>query len=165
MPTERDQLIRWLNDAYMMELAIAENLSGHATRARDFPDWHDRLQEHLEETRNHANLIRSSIERLGGSVSTAQAIVGEILGRFQGLSSMIYKDELIKIVLADYAVEQFEIACYESLIVAAAQAAQPEIVAICDAILDEEMEMADWLRTQIPSITAAFLLREPASAS
>ena len=165
MPTERDQLIRWLNDAYMMELAIEENLSKHAARAQDFPDWHDRLREHIEETRNHANLVRSCIERLGSPVSTPQAMVGEILGRLQGLSTVIYKDELIKIVLADYAVEHFEIACYESLIIAAAQAAQPEIVAICDAILDEEMEMADWLRTQIPNITATFLLSEPAIAS
>jgi ferritin-like metal-binding protein YciE len=165
MLTERDQLIRWLNDAYTMELAIEESLSKHAAHAEDCPDWHDRLQEHLEETRNHANLVRRCIERLGGSVSTSRAVIGEILGRLRGLSTVIYKDELIKTVLADYAVEHFEIACYESLIVAAAQAAQPEIVAICDEILAEEMEMADWLRTQIPSITAAFLLREPATAS
>jgi|SRR3954468_1587702 ferritin-like metal-binding protein YciE len=163
MATEHDELIRWLNDAFMMELAVEENLAKHAARAEGFPDFSLRLQEHIEETRDHANAIRSCIERLGGTVSTTKTIIGEIAGRVQGLSTAMYRDESVKNVLTDYAMEHFEIACYESLIVAAAQAAQPEVIAICEEILEEETEMADWLRTQIPSVTAAFLVRESAA--
>jgi len=160
MATEHEELIRWLNDAYMLELALEENLLKHANAANDFPDWRERIQQHVEETREHANAVRSCIERLGGSVSTSKAVIGEVAGRIQGLSTMMYKDEQVKNVLFDYAMEHFEIACYESLIAAAEQAGQPEVAQICEEILDDEETMADWLRAQIPLVTAAHLERE-----
>ena len=160
MATEHEELIRWLNDAYMLELALEENLIKHAPSAQEFPDWRERIQQHVEETREHANAMRSCIERLGGTVSTTKALIGELAGRIQGLSTIMYKDEQVKNVLADYAMEHFEIACYESLITAAEQAGQPEVAQICEEILDEEEAMADWLRAQIPLVTTAHLERE-----
>jgi ferritin-like metal-binding protein YciE len=162
MATEHQELIRWLNDAYMMELAIEENLSRHRAAAADFPQWRERLQQHVEQTRDHANAVRSCIERFGGTVSTSKTLVGELAGRVQGLSTAMYKDELVKNILADYAMEHFEIACYESLITAAEQAGQSQVATICEQILEEEEDMAEWLRSQIPVITSAFLLREAA---
>ena len=151
---ERNQpLISWLNDAYAMERSIIQVLENHAGDAKDHPDMQARLQQHLEETRRHAEQVKSCIERLGGSTSAIKTGMATVMGTVQGMSTALARDELVKNALHDYATEYFEMASYKSLIAAAQDIGDLETVNVCQQILQDEESIATFLDQQLPMIT------------
>jgi ferritin-like metal-binding protein YciE len=68
----------------------------------------------------------------------------------QSISTGMFTDELMKNALADYASEQFEVACYNALVTAAEELDEIEVAGLCRANLVEDQAMADWLDEQIP---------------
>jgi ferritin-like metal-binding protein YciE len=148
----RETLLSWLNDAYAMEKGLVQVLENHANDVKDRPDMYQRIAQHLEQTRMHAERVRECVERLGGSTSTMKTAMGAISGFFQGRSTGAAPDELVKNALADYAAEHFEIASYRALIAAARSLGENEVLRICEGILREEEEMARWLEHQLPMI-------------
>lgn len=155
--TQLQQLTTWLNDAYSMEESLAKVLESHAKDAADYPEMSRRIAEHLEETRAHAVRVAECLAILGQKPSTIKAAVGNMMGIMQGASTRMFRDELVKNVLADYAAEYFEIACYTSLIAGAESAGYSSIAEICRGILLDEEAMAAWLETQISVVTEAAL--------
>jgi len=153
----QETVIAWLNDAHALELNLTQVLEHRVEDTKDHPQMQARIQQHLEQTRRHAELVKGCIERLGGSTSAIKSGMGKIGGFFQGVSTGMAKDEIVKNALADYASEQFEIASYTSLIAAAQALGDREMAAICQQILRDEEEMAGWLQQQIPTITQEFL--------
>lgn len=147
-----ETLIAWLNDAQAMEHSLIQVLENHAKDAKDHPHVQARIQEHVEQTRHHADLVKGCIEHLGGTASAVKSGMGTVMGVVQGMSTALAKDELVKNALADYASEHFEIASYQALIVAARQAGDERTAGVCQDILHEEEEMARWLEQQLPSI-------------
>ena len=65
-------VIGWLNDAYAMELSIVQVLQNHARDAKNHPEMQARIEQHLDETRRHADLVKGCIDRLGGSTSAVK---------------------------------------------------------------------------------------------
>lgn len=159
-----DQLTTWLNDAYSMEQSLAQALENHAKDAEDFPEIQRHLEQHIDETRRHADRVKYCLSLLGETPSTAKSVIGNVSGMLHGASTGMYSDELVKNALADFASENFEIACYRSLIAAAQEVNRPEIADVCREILQDEEAMAEWLETQIPQITQTFLRLEKAKA-
>ena len=151
--TAKEQLATWLNSAHGTEVSLIKVLENHAKDARDIPMMHMRLEQHLEETRRHAKMVENCLSLLGEKPSTTKSILGNLTGMVQGASTGMFKDELIKNCLSDYAAEHFEIACYRSLVVAAEDLGEREIAALCREILGEEEAMAQWLADQIPETT------------
>lgn len=160
-PTE--QLITWLNSAYSMEMDLIQVLENHANDAKDLPDIRQRDEEHLEETRGHAERVKDCLDLLGEKPSMIKSAIGTIMGTVHGVSTGMFRDEIVKNCLADYAAEHFEIACYRSLIAAAEELDQPEIARICSEILEEEEAMAGWIEEQIPFVTRIILQQEAVS--
>lgn len=150
---EKDVVISWLNDAYGMEKALIQILEHQVKDAKDYPEVQNRLQQHLDETRSHAELVQSSIERLGGHTSTIKSGISSLFGQMQAVSTGPARDELVKNSLADFAAENFEIASYRSLIVAATELNDQETVTVCRQILRDEEAMAEWLNRNIPVLT------------
>lgn len=163
MATKHDDLISWLNDAYSMELSMDEVLQNHAKDARDFPQMEARLRQHIDETREHAEKVKSCIESLGGSVSTSKAVLGDLMGRMKAVSTGMYSDEMVKNALSEYMTEHFEIASYKSLIAAADELGEPRVSMICREILSDEERMAQWVEEQIPSVTRQYLATHAAA--
>ena len=157
-----EQLIAWLNSAYSMEQSQAQVLESHARDAKDFSWIRERDEQHLAETRRHAERVKECLDLLGSKPSTLKSAIGNVTGLFQGASSSMFKDELVKNFLSDYAAEHFEIACYTSLIAAAEELGQPQIAAICRDILRDEEAMAQWLKDNIPQVTRLFLQQQKA---
>jgi ferritin-like metal-binding protein YciE len=159
MKTMADQntVTSWLNDAHALELNLVQVLEHRVNDTKDYPQIQSRIQQHLEQTRRHAELVKGCIERLGGSTSAVKSAMGQVSGLFQGISTGLAKDEIVKNALADYASEQFEIASYTSLIAAAQTIGDQQTAAVCRQILHDEEEMARWLQQQIPLITQEFL--------
>jgi ferritin-like metal-binding protein YciE len=75
----------------------------------------------------------------------------------QGPSTGMFRDELMKNALMDYAAEHLEIASYRALIAAAEELGHRDIAVICRSILAEEEAMAEWLAEQVPVITRLML--------
>jgi ferritin-like metal-binding protein YciE len=147
------QLIAWLNDAYMMERSVEENLLKHVMDFREFPEWRDRLQVHVEETADHAAQVRKCIEELGATPSVTKSLAGEWVGRIQGLAMGMFPDKTVKHGLAEYATEHLEIACYTALVAGAEEAGQSHVAEACREILAQEEAMASWIIERLPILT------------
>lgn len=145
-------LLAWLNDAYAMERSLIPTLKNHIHDSRDYPSLRARLERHLEETRNHADLVRDRIEQLGGHVSTLKSGLGAVMGTVQGVVTTPAKDEIVKNVLADSAAERLEIASYRGIITAAEEIGDTETAQTCRQILRDEESMSEWLEQQLPAV-------------
>lgn len=154
-----DQIITWLRDAHAMEQSMERVLQRHAADAAEFPQLRERLETHLEETRNHAIRVRQCLEALDAQPSTMKSMAAGWMGAMEGMSTAMFQDNLVKNVIADHAMEHFEIACYSSLFAAAEEANLDDIVGTMSEILVEEEAMAEWLREQILGVTQAHLER------
>lgn len=150
--TEKDLLISWLNDAHGMENALIQVLEHQVKDARDFPHVQAKLEQHLDQTRRHAELVKGCVEALGGKTSTLKAGMATLFGQFQAVSTGAAKDEMVKNALADYAAENFEIASYTALIRAAEDLNEQQTVAVCQQIRQEEEEMASWILQNLPTL-------------
>jgi ferritin-like metal-binding protein YciE len=161
----KDLFVSWLKDAYSMEQSIAQVLENHVKDAKDHPQLQARLQQHLEQTRHHAELDKACLERLGESPSTLKSTMANVMGTFQGMSTGMAKDELVKNAIADYSTEYFEIASYQALIAAAQDLGQPECVLTFQQILREEEAMVSWLQEQLPMLVQETLQQRGSSTS
>ena len=160
---QQDLVLAWLNDAHAMELAIVQVLENHAKDAAEYPSLQTRLQEHLEQTRGHAEAVKGCVERLGGDTSALKTGMATVMGTVQGMTTELAKDEVVKNALHDYGTEHFEIACYTSLLAAAESLGDQETVRVCREILRDEEAMATFLLGQIPMATLAQLRQEAAA--
>jgi ferritin-like metal-binding protein YciE len=156
------QFIAWLNDAYSMESALGKVLQNHARDAQDLPEVEKKINLHITETHRHAELIKQCLAILGETPSMMKTVIGAVMGTVQGTATGPFRDEIIKNFISDYAAEHLEMACYRSLIAAAEELEQPEIVRICGEILGEEKAMAAWLEDRIPEMTRMALLQAAA---
>jgi ferritin-like metal-binding protein YciE len=163
--SHQDLVVAWLNDAHAMELGIAQVLERHAASAADHPQIQAGLQKHLEETRQHAELVKGCVERLDGDTSAIKSGMASVMGAVQGMTTKVASDELLKNALHDYGTEHFEIACYTSLIAAAEATGDRETEKVAQQILREEQAMADNLAQQIPLLTSEMLARESSVAT
>ena len=146
-------LVAWLKDAHAMEQGITQALEAQVSLAEDHPTIQSGIQQHLEATRRHAEIVRGSLEQLGESPSGVKGAMATAGSMVQGLMQSAAKDDLVKAALNDYATEHMEIASYRSLIVAANDLGHPEIAEACQGILQDEEQMARWLEEQIPVVT------------
>ncbi|HET9211661.1 MAG TPA: ferritin-like domain-containing protein [Thermoanaerobaculia bacterium] len=153
----RETLIGWLNDAYAMEKGLVQVLENHANDVKDRPEMYRKIAQHLEQTKMHAERVRECVERLGGSVSTVKTAMGAVSGFFQGRSTGASPDELVKNALSDYAAEHFEIASYRALITAARLLGENQVVQVCETILRDEQDMANWLEQSLPNVVQEYL--------
>lgn len=140
-----------------METGALPTLRDHAETAKDYAEMQSKLLQHADTSRRHAELIEGCIERLGGRPSALKEAVGSALGKVTGLANLPAKDTVVKNALGDYAAENFEIACYTSLIAAAEGVVDQETADVCRQILHEEEEMSSWLEAYIPTLTQTFL--------
>ncbi|TMD42268.1 MAG: ferritin-like domain-containing protein [Chloroflexi bacterium] len=157
--TGKDLVIAWLNDAHGMENALVQILEHQIKDAKDYPQVQAKLQQHLEQTRRHAELVKGCVENLGGKTSTMKTGMATLFGQMQALSTGAAKDEMVKNALADYAAENFEVASYTALVRAAQELGDLQTARVCQQILQEDEEMALWLRQNLPTLVQQTLLQ------
>jgi|SRR5690606_7178942 len=155
-----ETVLDWLRDAHAMEQQAEIMLTATAERLRNYPELKARIEQHVEETRRQAKLVRSCIERLGGDTSTVKDTAARMMAMAQGLSGMFVSDEVVKASLASYTFEHMEIASYRALAAAADACGDAETKRICEEILPQEEAMADWLSQQMPATVKKFLARQ-----
>jgi ferritin-like metal-binding protein YciE len=148
----RDVLIKWLRDAHAMEKSLITVLEGHAKDSRAYPDISDRIQQHIEETKNHAEVVEDCLQSLGENISGLKETMAKMGGVVQGVTIGGAKDNLVKSAIADFAAEQYEIAAYSALIELANELDEPGIATSLEQNLHEEEDMAAWLEEGLPTV-------------
>lgn len=151
------QLINWLRDAHAMERSVAAALERHAADAREYPELQDQLERHLQETREHARRIEGCLEQLNATPSTVKDVAANFVGAVQGMAGALFRDDVLKNLLSEYAMEHFGIASYSALVAAAEDAGLIDIAHTCSELLREETRMALWIEEQIPKLTRRHL--------
>lgn len=154
---QRTTYMAWLNDARAMELALIPMLEKQIQLAEDNPEMLSVLEAHLEETRGHAKLVESCIERHQGDISESKEFLGKFTSAMGGMGMSMSDDAIVKHMLNSYAAEHLEIASYTSLHAAAEMLGDKATMKICDDILEDEIRMAEWVEEQIPAVTAEHL--------
>lgn len=148
-----DLLVRWLNDAYAMEHQLIPVLENHANDlVSSDPSSAQRIRQHIDETRRHAERLDACLRSLGTTPSTTKSTLASVMGSAQAISTGMFRDEAVKNALTDYSAEQFEVACYKALAIAAREQGQSEVARACEENMREDQAMADWLDQQLPSV-------------
>jgi ferritin-like metal-binding protein YciE len=151
-PRATDQLIAWLDDAYAMETGMVSILQNHAAHfGSALPTSARRLQLHIVETQQHADRVRECLRLLDARPSGVKSSLSSMIGAVEGAATAVFRDQLVKDALADYAAEQFEVGCYTALVGAATALGYPNVAKLCRQNLDEDQAMATWLLQQIPA--------------
>src|SRR3954469_10718455 len=82
-----EEIIDWLKDAYGMERAMETSLQKHASNADLSPKVRNRANTHLQETRRHAEDVRTILEGLGEDVSVLKTSMGIFAEASKGIAS------------------------------------------------------------------------------
>src|SRR6187402_622102 len=131
--TKREQFIQWLGDAHAMEVGIVTTLEKHIADAKGLPKVRAALTKHLRETKRHASEMKKALASLGGSRPILKEGVSKLANLAAGLVTTVPRDTIVKNAIADFAMEHFEMACYNSLIQTATALGEPKIAATCKA--------------------------------
>lgn len=166
-----DKFVLYLNSSLAMENAALERIQ-RRTQQTVLEDVRQRLQLHLEETKQHQDRLRQLITKIGGAHSLPTQEKGELpVARppesIRNImhSSMSSAEQEVMQSVEDTIVENAEITGYNLLIEMA------EKINIGDAIpslrqsLNEEEKMFGWLRANAPAMFARLWprIREPSS--
>ncbi len=163
MSNPREHLVNWLRDAHAMERQSGQMLRGQASRLERYPKLAEGLLRHLDETLEQQRTLEQCLERLDASPSALKGLAGRLGASAQTLTAMAASDETVKGVMACYVFEQLEVAAYTSLFAAAHQAGEIQCQRACDQLLQQERDMAAWLRGNLPQLTQAFMTRDAAA--
>ena len=154
------RLTAWLRDAHAMEVQAETMLTSMVGRIGDYPDLKQRVEKHIDETRKQVKQVTDCIERRGEMISPVKDIGAVAIGWMQGASQMFVSDEVVKGCIASYTYEHFEIAVYRNLIEAAQVVDDAETQQVCEQILSEKEEMADWLEQNMAHVAHTYLTRD-----
>lgn len=152
----------WLRDAHAMEKQAESMLESMASRIDNYPDLRARIEQHLSETKNQITQLEGILDRNNISRSVIKDSMSKMAAFGQSIGGIFPSDEIVKGSISGYVFEQFEIACYTSLLAAAKNAGDTASIPVIEAILNEEKQMADWLIEHIPQTTEKFLVRSEA---
>lgn len=154
-----EHLMDWLRDAHAMEEQAETMLGSMLSRIESYPELRQRIQRHIEETREQQRLVRQCIERRGGDTSLLKDLTGKAMATFQGFAGVFAADEVVKGTMFSFAFENLEIAAYSQLKVAADVVGDAETAAVCQRILEEERAMAQWIEHNSAALVRSFLAR------
>jgi ferritin-like metal-binding protein YciE len=150
-----DQLIAWLDDAYAMESGLIPILQNHAAHfGEHMPSAARRLQEHVVKTEEHANRLEECLRMLNASPSSVKSRLSSVIGSVEGATTALFRDQVVKDALADYASEQFEVGCYTALVSAATELGHIDVARLCKQNREEDRAMAAWVLQQLPAVVS-----------
>ena len=149
----------WLRDAHAMEKQAESMLESMAGRIDNYPDLRSRIEQHISETKHQITILEEILDRNNISRSVIKDSMSKMAALGQSIGGIFPSDEIVKGSISGYVFEQFEIACYTSLLAAAQKAGDTASIPAIESILNEEKQMADWLIKYIPQTTEQFLLR------
>jgi len=145
----REKLITYLQDMHAVENHLVEVLGKQVQETSDAPLFQMKIQEHLEQTKQHRTRLEACLSRYSTKPSGGKSALTNILGSLQGVLSGTRPDALAMSVRDDYVSENFEIASYIMLIATAQAFGDQETVNACQLNLHDEVITAKWLEQHV----------------
>jgi ferritin-like metal-binding protein YciE len=161
------KIVQYLDEAHATELSLTRVLQSQIGMT---PEGGVRaaLEQHLGETRSHAERVKSRIDRLQSGargnplqawVGLTETVVGQAvaLGKapLDALRGTGAEEKVLKNAKDDCATEALEIATYTAIERLARQAGDEETAELAASILVDERRMLDRLLDEIPKLTDA----------
>ena len=166
----RQKIVRYLNEAHAMELAMVQTLAAHISIT---PRTHYRteLERHLDQTRRHAGRIERRLDQLGErhnpllvGLAAAQATIGQAFSTakapvdiVRGASSA---EKLLKNAKDEAVSEQLEIVTYRALQRLAEAVSDDQTARLASSIRRDEIGMQTRLQDQVEMLTEAVVKEE-----
>ncbi len=149
----KEQLLRYLNDAYAAEVGGIASLRDIAAETTDAA-VKQAVEEHITVTQSQADRVNARIQALGGDKSEPKGILNEALAKVSGLLNIFHnkEDKQTQDVIKAYAFEHFEIGAYTSLKAYADAVGDLETAQLADTIIGEEQLAAERLLRLIPQL-------------
>jgi len=144
----RQHLRRYLGDAHALELQAIELLERGSSS--DAGRLADAYQEHLAETRDHAEAVEARLRALGGDPSSLKDTAMRAGGINWTLFFAAHPDTPGKVAAFSYAFEHLEIGGYEQLKRVALRAGDDATAELAERILEQEREAAGTIRGLLP---------------
>ncbi|HYP22555.1 MAG TPA: DUF892 family protein [Actinomycetota bacterium] len=165
MSHHEKKIVKLLSEAHANELALVQTLEAHKRVAPEGP-YLDRIDQHVDETRNHAERMQRRLDQLGATRNPVEAGVALVHSFIQNTLAMAkapvdmvrgsfnVEEKALKNARDEIVTEALEIAQYEA-IEHMAIALGDDVTArlAADIRADEEAMLAD-LRAQIPTLVA-----------
>ena len=154
--TSSEKITLYLNEALSMENAAVERLKLRIKQTK-IESVKQRLQLHLEETREQQNRLKQLISDVGGKNPTkdkaqlpipwATKTMAKMIGR------MMTSAELeLKGTKEDAVIENAEIVLYDMLMQLVERMGITNAISVLNQSLSEEKAMAEWIRTNAPDV-------------
>jgi ferritin-like metal-binding protein YciE len=150
------QLRKYLADAHAMEEQAIQLLE-KGPRLAGHPVLEEIYSEHLEQTRDHQEVVAERLEALGGSSSAFKDAALRLGALNWGLFFRAQPDTPHKLAAFCYAFEHLEMAAYEQLQRVAGRADDERTVEAAGRILAEERDAADRLASAFDTAAEASL--------
>ncbi len=150
--TSTDVIKRYLEDAIAAEKSFETQLQGFANEGDD-PVAKAAFHQHALETRNQHTRLTARLEALGGSTSGAKSFLAHLFGLSPKAAQLGHDSEerTTQNLMIAYAVENSEMAMYESLATAAEAAGDTQTASLAREIQAEEKATAEKVWKMIPT--------------
>lgn len=152
----QEQLRKYLADAHAIEEQAIQLLE-RGPKMAGSPTLAELYEEHLAESRDHAELIQERLTALGGDPSTLKDAALRLGALNWGAFFQGHPDTPGKLAAFAYAFEYLEIGGYEQLKRVAQRAGDEEAVRIVEQILGEERAAAERIAGAFDQAAAAAL--------
>jgi ferritin-like metal-binding protein YciE len=163
MSTSQEKILQYLNEARASELGLVRVLQSQiATMPRG--TYRNGLQKHLDETRSHAERLRTRIRELGdggsvlqASIGLAESVAAQALALGKTPLDLIRgtgpEEKVLKNAKDAAATEALEIATYTAIEQLATSVGDEETARLAVSIRADEQRMLDRIMREIPKLT------------
>lgn len=152
---ERDRYILHLNHALAMEAALVDHLEKRAAAVPN-ANVRQRLLQHRDETMQHRDTVRAAILAVQGEPTSTKAVVQPpiapgVFGKVMTALESEKQDRQLQDDLADFAVENYESALYNALILIARNLGHEDQASRFETIRNQELAMAAFIESHQPA--------------
>jgi ferritin-like metal-binding protein YciE len=154
--TLSEKITLYLNEALSIENAAVERLQLRIKQTK-IESVKQRLELHLEETREQQNRLKQLISDVGGKNPTKEKARLPIPWATKTMAKMIGRmmtsaESELKGAKEDAVIENAEIVLYDMLMQLVERMGITNAISVLSQSLSEEKAMADWIRTNAPDV-------------
>lgn len=165
MSHHQKKVIKLLSEAHANETALIQTLEAHKRIAPEGP-YRDRIDQHIDETRNHAERVQRRLDQLGATRNPVEAGVALVHTVMQNTLAMAkapvdmvrgafnVEEKALKNARDEIVTEALEIAQYDAIEHMAIAIGDEPTARLAAEIRAEEETMLGDLRAQIPELVA-----------
>jgi ferritin-like metal-binding protein YciE len=152
----QERLVRYLADAHAAEEGALSSLKDIAAETTD-GDVRSAVEDHIAVTQSQADRISARLAALGGQTHGGKNLLNTIIGKGSDLLNVFHdkEDKQTQDVIKAYALENFEVGMYTSLMAYANAIGDADTAQLAETIMGEEQQAGERLLRLIPQVAVA----------